>query len=340
MLMKKVFGCLMVLVFSAVLAAQNAAPLKLTTTIPLPDVKGDFDHFAVDMASNRLYLAAEDHKSVEVFELKSGKHLQSIGGFDTPHAIVVGQKNELYVTDSGPEDGKDGYIRVVSLDTSRITDSIKVLAAADSAGYDPDSHLLYADTGGLEAKMNYTVIAVIDTSAAKKVNEIKVDSARVEGITFERNGSRMFANLRTKGQVGVFDKKNYKLLTTWTVPDATDNVPMVLDEADHRLLVVTRKPTKFVAFDTDSGKPVAALPCVPMADDMTYDAANKRIYVSGDGFVAVYSQKDSDHYVELARVPSGHRAKVSVYVPDLKTLYVAAAADDKNPARLLMYGVQ
>lgn len=338
--MKRVLGCVTVLLFSAVLAAQTATPLHLKNTIPLPDIKGDFDHFAVDLAGNRLYLAAEDHKSVEVFELKSGKHLKSIGGFDTPHAIVVGKNNELYVTDSGPEDGKDGYIRVVTLDGSRITNSIRVLAAADSAGYDPDSHFMYADTGGLEAKMNHTVIAVIDTGAAKKVNEIKVDSGRVEAIAFEHNGSRMFANLRTKGQVGVFDKRDYKFLASWPLPDATDNVPMVLDEPDHRLLVVTRKPAKFVAFDTDSGKPVATLPSVPLADDMTYDAANKRIYVSGDGFVEVYAQNDPDHYVELAHVPSGHRAKVSVYVPDLKTLYVAAVADDKNPARLLMYEVQ
>ena len=338
--MRKVLGFITVLFCSGMLAAQNVAPLHVKATVPLPDIKGDFDHFAVDLASDRLYLAAEDHKSVEVFELRSGKHLQSIGGFDTPHAIVVGKEKNLYVTDSGPEDGKGGYIRVVSLDASKITDSIKVLAAADSAGYDPASHLMSADTGGLEAKMNHTVIAVIDTSTAKKVNEITVDSGRVEGITFERNGSRMFANLRTKGQVGVFDKKDYKLLTMWPVPDATDNVPIVLDEHDHRLFVVTRKPAKFVVFDTDSGKPIAILPSVPLADDMTYDSTNRRIYVSGDGFVGVYSQKDPDHYVEVARVASGHRAKVSVYVPDLKTLYVAAAADDKNPARLLMYEVQ
>jgi DNA-binding beta-propeller fold protein YncE len=144
-------------------------------------------------------------------------------GFDTPHAIVYEkEKNVLYVTDSGVDDSTEGYIRVVSGDSYKITDSIKVLAAADSAGYDAAAHVMYADTGGLEAKMDYTVIAVIDTKTATKVAEIKADSGRVETINFEHSGSRMCANFRTKGQVGVFDKKSHKLLTTWPIPDATE----------------------------------------------------------------------------------------------------------------------
>ena len=95
-----------------------------------------------------------------------------------------------------------------------------------------------------------------------------------------------------------------------------------------------------MVFDTGSGKPVASLPSVSLADDMAYDAANKRIYVSGDQFVAVYSQKDADHYEQIAKVPSGHRAKVSIYVPEFKTLYVAAGAEGDKPSRLLMYEVR
>jgi DNA-binding beta-propeller fold protein YncE len=320
----------------------QSAPLHLKSSIPIPGVKGDFDHFAADVKSGRLYLAAEEHKSVEVFDLKTGKHLKSIGGFDTPHAIVYSpEKNTLLVTDSGPEDGNEGYIRVVSLKDFKIVDSIKVLAAADSAGFDPETRLMYADTGGLEAKMDHTVIAVIDTVEAKKVNEISVDSGRVEAISFEHDGARMFANMRTKGQVGVFDKKSGKLLKTWQIPDATDNVPMALDEKDHRLFVVTRKPAKLVVFNTETGEAVASLPAVDRADDMAFDPTHKRIYVSGgDGFVGVYEQTDPDHYRQIAHVPSGPKAKISVYVPELKQLYVAASAEGTKPAKLLIYSVE
>src|SRR6202048_1762034 len=63
-------------------AAKGKQPLKLVTTTPLPGFTGDFDHFALDLNGKRLFLTAEDHKTVEVFDL-DGKHLHSITGFDT-----------------------------------------------------------------------------------------------------------------------------------------------------------------------------------------------------------------------------------------------------------------
>jgi len=49
---------------------------------------GDFDHFEADLKGNRLFLAAEDHKTVEVFNLRTGKQLHSIAVFGNPHGIV------------------------------------------------------------------------------------------------------------------------------------------------------------------------------------------------------------------------------------------------------------
>jgi hypothetical protein len=342
--MKKLVAILTIAAIPAALTAQSPAkpPLHLKSSVPMPGIKGDFDHFAADVESDRLYLAAEDHKSVEVFALKTGKHLASIGGFDTPHAIVISpDRKSLLVTDSGPEDLKEGYIRIASTASNKITDSIKVPAAADSAGYDPETHLMYADTGGEEAKQETTTIAVIDTNGLKKVNDIKVDSGRVEAIQFEKNGPRMFINMRTKGQVGVLDKKDYKLQKTWDITDAKDNVSMAFDEDDHRLFVATRQPPKLVVFDTESGKEVTSLPSVARADDMFYNKDTKQIYVSGgDGFVGVFQQQDPDHYLQVARVPSGPVAKISLFVPELKRLYVAASAKGAQPAKLLIYDVQ
>ena len=55
---------------STALLAQppQVAPLRLETSIPMPGIKGDFDHFGADVEGNRLFLAAEEHKTVEVFD--------------------------------------------------------------------------------------------------------------------------------------------------------------------------------------------------------------------------------------------------------------------------------
>src|SRR5260370_7682049 len=53
---------------------QDAPPLKLAQTLTLPsDVKGNFDHFGVDLKGNRLFATPEGYKAVLVFEFKSRK---------------------------------------------------------------------------------------------------------------------------------------------------------------------------------------------------------------------------------------------------------------------------
>jgi DNA-binding beta-propeller fold protein YncE len=115
---------------------------------------------------------------------------------------------------------------------------------------------------------------------------------------------------------------------------------MALDATNHRLFVACRKPAKLIVFDTETGNEVTSLPTVDRADDMYYNPKTKQIYVSGgNGFIGVYSQKDPDHYEEIAKVPSGPAAKVSIFIPELNRLYVAASAEGANSAKVLVYQV-
>ena len=38
--------------------AADSVPLKLVSTVPLPGIKGRFDHFAIDAKGTRLFVAA------------------------------------------------------------------------------------------------------------------------------------------------------------------------------------------------------------------------------------------------------------------------------------------
>ena len=67
--------------------ANQAPVLEAAGKVELPGYEGDFDHFEVDLKGNRLFLAAEDHNTLEVFDLKSLKHLKTIEGLETPHVI-------------------------------------------------------------------------------------------------------------------------------------------------------------------------------------------------------------------------------------------------------------
>ena len=113
---------------------------------------------------------------------------------------------------------------------------------------------------------------------------------------------------------------------------------MALDEADHRLFIVSRKPAQLVVFDTDSGSTVATIPCVNDSDDLYYDAERKRIYVlGGEGFVSVIEQTDPDHYRTLAKIPTTVGARTGLWYAKRDRLYLAVPATSKQGASLWVY---
>src|SRR5258708_25782035 len=93
---------------------KEAAPLKLAETYKLPaDVKGNFDHFAIDLAGNRLFATPEVYKAVLVFDLKTGNLIHKIAGIEKPHAILFREDlKRLYVTD-----GEAGDVKIVDIDS-------------------------------------------------------------------------------------------------------------------------------------------------------------------------------------------------------------------------------
>jgi DNA-binding beta-propeller fold protein YncE len=93
--------------FAFSLHSQVAEPLKLIGSIPLPGLHdGDFDHFAVDVPGQRLFLAAEQNSDVEVIDLHTNKLVHTITGPKVPHPIVFrSDLKKLFVVDGDPGDG-------------------------------------------------------------------------------------------------------------------------------------------------------------------------------------------------------------------------------------------
>src|SRR5438270_2158628 len=114
-------------------------PLRLIGRTDVPGFEGDFDHFAADVKGNRLFLAGEDKGTLEVFDLKSGKHVKTVEGLEEPHAILyMPGKNRLIVSNSG-----DGMTKVLDAKTFKIVDTIKLVPGADVMSYDPSSRDLW-----------------------------------------------------------------------------------------------------------------------------------------------------------------------------------------------------
>ena len=79
---------LAMLLCSIIAYGQEPATLQLTKTIPLPGVKGRFDHFAIDAKGQRLFVAALGNNTLEAVDIAAGKHLKSITGLHKPTSVV------------------------------------------------------------------------------------------------------------------------------------------------------------------------------------------------------------------------------------------------------------
>jgi len=318
-------------------AAQTAAPLKLATKFDMPAaVKGRFDHLGVDIGGNRLFVVGEEAAQVLVFDLSTGKYVRAIK-VDHPHAVLYREDlQRIYITDEGK-----GVLNIYDGKTYDLVKTVPLKVDTDSIGYDPATHYLYIDNGGDNAHETFTMLSVVDTTAATKLADIKVDGDTLEAMALEKSGDRLFLNNPAKNEVEVIDRKTNKIATVWPVKMGKGNATMALDESAHRLFVGCRSGA-IVIFDSQSGKELQSVPVGKGVDDLMFDPASKRIYATsgGTGEVDVYQETDPDHYKSLGNVPSGPGAKTGLLVPQLSRLFVAVPPKGTTPGEVYVYQVQ
>ena len=97
-----------------------------------------------------------------------------------------------------------------------------------------------------------------------------------------------------------------------------------------------------IVMDSQSGKEIAHLPTADSMDGVYFDNERKRIYVSGGrellaGFAYVYQQRDADHYDSVGKIPTRAGAGTSFWSPYLDRYFVAAPANGKQDAAILVF---
>src|SRR5712691_3689161 len=260
-------GMMMLALCVLTVKAQEKLPLKLTKTTPMPGFTGDFDHFGLDVKGNRLFLAAEEHKSVEVFDLRTGERIQSIEGFGQPLMMVyLPESNHLVVTDGG-----DSAVHLVDCKKYKIVETIKLGQGVDHGVLNPVNKYYYVESGGSSSAPTH-VLSIIDTKSFRHVGDVAgLPGSSSEGMVIDRAGKKLYVNLTGTDEVGIVDLNTRQLVAKWALPEAHAAHAMVLDEPNHRLFIATRKPARFIVLNTDTGKVVTSLPCVGVNSDMSFD---------------------------------------------------------------------
>ena len=319
-------------VFAVGSDAQEKLPLKLVATTPMPGFTGDFDHFGLDLKGNRLFLASEDQKTVEVFNLRTGARVHSIEGFTHPLTMAYLPESDRLIVTEGDLDA----LELVDCKTYKIINTLKLSKAVDHGVLNPVNKYFYVESGASPDGKTHS-LSIVDTKSFKLVGEIPgLSGDSNEGMVIDHAGKTLYVNLTGSDEVGVIDLDTRQIVAKWSLPDAHVAHAIALDESNHRLFTATRRPPQFIVFNTDTGKVVTSLPCVGVNSDMSVDSARKRIYVTGSDTASVFEQRDSDHYEHISEVPTAYRAKSSIFVPELKRLYIADSGKGKADAKLAL----
>jgi hypothetical protein len=129
-----------------------------------------------------------------------------------------------------------------------------------------------------------------------------------------------------------------KVIATWPIVGATSNFPMALDEVNHRVFVGCRQPAKVLVYDTTTGKESASFDIVGDTDDLFYDAARKRLYISGgEGYLDVFQEQHATSFARLAHVATAAGARTSLFVPEQARLYLAVPHRGSQKAEIRIY---
>jgi hypothetical protein len=309
--------------------SHELAPLQLIQKIPIPNVSGRIDHFTAFPKRRLLIFAALGNNSMEIVNTFQARDVQSIKGLNEPQGVLyVPGLDKIFVANAG-----SGVVKVYDGKTYALRKSVELCDESDTDNlrYDEDAKMVFVGIVGGIAMID----AVTETHVGK---DLKGSGGHSESFQLEKKGSRIFVNVPEDGSVvNVIDRKTGDL-TKWGLNGVKANYPMALDEDNHRLFIVTRRPPFLMVLDTDTGKEVARVPVGGSCDDVYYDAERRRIYaLAGEGFISVVQQNDPDHYTLSANIPSAVGVRTGIFYGT--SLYVGVPASGLEPAQIWNYAV-
>src|ERR1051326_8669355 len=145
-------------------AAWGQEALTLKGRIELPNVNGRIDHLSFDPGGQRLFVAALGNQTVEVLDVRAGKHLRSISGLAEPQGLYYDpSSNWLFAACA-----RDGAVKIYDGSTFQLLQTAKFSGDADNLRYDARSHRVIAGYG--EGALGF-----LDTTG-KKTGEIPLDA--------------------------------------------------------------------------------------------------------------------------------------------------------------------
>jgi len=128
-----------------------------------------------------------------------------------------------------------------------------------------------------------------------------------------------------------------KVIASWPVKEAKENVPMGIDRI-HQRLFIGCGPGKLIVYDLKTERVISSIDISKEADGIYYDQKRSQIYIScAEGFIDVINQIAADDYRLISKIKTKGGAGTSLFIPDLDVLILAVPQMDHEAAEIRVY---
>lgn len=315
---------------AATAASVAPSPYRLLSTTPVPAMpEGDWDQLVADIATNRLYVAAEDGDAMDMFDLTTGALLKSVPA-NSPHKAVLDKAmgHLLFAN------GKDGTVEVLTTDLQPIK-TIPVGAKPDTGVLDNTARIFYVSSRDGDASAMESRISAISLDTLEVIRSFKVPAMVLKGLAMDKAGKRLFVSMRDKDAIGVIQLDS-GAVSVWKPEGLKKSVPLAFDPASQRLYAGSREPGRLTVIDTSNGKMVQSFPATETADSVSFDHEKRILFFSGDTGMSRY-QLAADGTAKLLETDPALVGKTSLYVGKLHRLYVMRPKKGAQVAALQIF---
>ncbi|HKW89814.1 MAG TPA: hypothetical protein VJN21_13780 [Candidatus Acidoferrales bacterium] len=310
-------------------ASSSAATLKQVAVIELPGPRGEhFDHLSIDYADHYLFSAHTGPGILYVIDLKTNHLVAAIRGLPgiTAPIYVPGLK-KIDACDWG-----ENKVAVIDLKTMKVIKRLPAGRKPNGGAYaEPFGKVYISDTLGKQ-------LSVIDASTDSIIKTLRFNS-ETGMVQYDSASKKVFVNLRSTDKVAEIDPATDSVVAQYSVGRCDFNHGLALDPQSRRAFLLCVGNNLFTVFALDSHRPVAYIPLPEGADDVDFDPALRRVYVTCEcGAISVIEEVDANHFRKLEDFPVPPGVHTLVVDTTTHLLYAPEADDRGRPvSRILVF---
>lgn len=278
--------------------------LKYLGTFDLPaHVKpGGFDHAAIHLRSQRMYVAHTANDAVDVIDCANDRYLHSVPNLAGVAGVLVSDDRSLIFTSNRAE----GTVGIFEPDDEGGLVRVDVRGRPNGLAYDSGRNLLLAANVGDPSVPGSVTVSMVDVARRMMVASIPVPG-RTRWALFDRRAEVFYVNITEPPQIVVIAAYDpSRVAGAWQIPVLG---PHGLDlDTEKRRLFCACDGKKLIVLDADSGKGLNEADLSGVPDVVFFNPVLNHLYIAiGDpGVIDVFDTRVLKRIETLPTGPGAH----------------------------------